>query len=213
MVQLCRILFFFLLLRPLALVFLGLNVRNLHLLPAKGPALLIANHNSHLDTLVLISLFPYRIASQIRPVAAADYFLRNRWLAWFATNVMQIIPIDRKAGAAKIEMMRGIDKALGEGRLVLLFPEGTRGEPEQLADFKSGIAHIAGAHPNVPLTPVFLHGLGKALPRGEALLVPFFCDVFVGEPFYWTGNRSGFMSKLRDTFQALSSQGHFAPWV
>jgi 1-acyl-sn-glycerol-3-phosphate acyltransferase len=53
---------------------------------------------------------------------------------------------------------------------------------------------------------VFLHGLGKALPRGEALLVPFFCDVVVGEPCGWSGDRRGFMADLERRMAALAAE-------
>ena len=62
------------------------------------------------------------------------------------------------------------------------------------------------------MVPVFLHGLGKSLPRGEALLVPFFCDVFVGESIFWTGNRESFMHELKVSMNQLAEEGHFAPW-
>jgi hypothetical protein len=57
-----------------------------------------------------------------------------------------------------------------------------------------------------------MHGLGKALPKGEALLVPFFCDVFVGAPLQWCGNRTDFMTRLEASMQGLASEGQFAAW-
>lgn len=199
--------------RPLVAIVLGLNVRHRERLPKTGPAIVVANHNSHLDTLVLMSLFPLSRLPQLRPVAAADYFFRNRLLKWFSLNVIGILPLDRK-------MVRGgdrhplapIDEAIGRGEIVILFPEGSRGEPEQITAFKSGIAHLAARHGDVPIVPVYLHGLGKALPRGEALLVPFFCDVFVGESFTWTGDRRSFMEGLTERMRALAAEGAFAAW-
>lgn len=207
-----RLLFFALIVRPVALIVIGLNVRRREHLPKSGPAIIVANHNSHLDTLVLMSLFPLSMLPKIRPVAAADYFLCNRFIAWFALKLIGIVPIKRKASGGE-DPLAGASAAVERGDILILFPEGSRGEPEQLTQFKSGVAHLAKRHPAVPVLPIFLHGLGKALPKGEALLVPFFCDVFVGEPSCWQGDKQAFMGELDARMHALADEGKFAPWA
>ena len=209
---LLRWLFFVFIVRPLALIVIGLNIRHRERLPKSGPALIVANHNSHLDTLVLISLFPLRSLPHIRPVAAVDYFLRNRVLAWFALNIIGIVPLQRDIKVSAGDPLAGACAALEQGAILLLFPEGSRGEPERLSRFKSCVAHLARRHPTLPVVPIFLHGLGKSLPKGEALLVPFFCDVFVGESLQWHGDKATWMAKLDSCMQALASEGKFSPW-
>jgi 1-acyl-sn-glycerol-3-phosphate acyltransferase len=53
--------------------------------------------------------------------------------------------------------------------------------------FKTGIAHIAKDYPKVPVVPLSIHGAGKALPKGEALFVPFVMDVNVGKSVFFHG--------------------------
>jgi 1-acyl-sn-glycerol-3-phosphate acyltransferase len=208
-----RFLFFLVVVRPMVLVVLGLNVRHRERLPRRGPAIVVANHNSHLDPMVLMTLFPLGALPHLRPVAAADYFLRNRLLAWFARRIVGIVPLERKeTTGAKHDRLAAAIAALDRGDILILFPEGTRGEPERVAAFKSGVAHLAQRRPEVPVVPVFLHGLGKALPKGETLLVPFFCDVFIGEPMRWTGDRPEFMASLATRINALAAEGRFPPW-
>jgi 1-acyl-sn-glycerol-3-phosphate acyltransferase len=158
-----------------------------------------------------MSLFPSRLLPRLRPVAAADYFLRNRALAWFSRRVMGILPIDRRGGATA-DPLAPASEALARGEVVILFPEGTRGEPERLARFKSGVGHLARRHPEAPVVPVFLHGLGKALPRGAWLPVPFFCDVFVGEPLGGAGEPRALVDELTMRMTALAAEGTFPPW-
>ena len=210
--KLCRWLFFALFMRPIMLVVLGLNVRRREQLPTKGPAVLVANHNSHLDAVTLMTIFPLRMLPELRPVAAQDYFFRNPLLKWFALNIMGILPLDRKVQSKRRHPLAGIHEALDQGDVVIVFPEGSRGAPEQLSDFKAGIAHIAKKNPDVPVVPIFMHGLGKALPKGEALLVPFFLDVFVGKPINWEDDKEAFMEQLTTRMTALAEEGNFSPW-
>lgn len=212
MSNLLRLMFFVLFVRPVVWLMLGLNVRRAENLPKAGPAVLVANHNSHLDTLVLMTLLPISLLPRLRPVAAAQYFLRNQCLAWFATKIIGIIPIRAGTGQPKEEVLAEVSEALRQGNIVILFPEGTRGEPESLAEFKSGIAVLAELHSDVPIYPIYLHGLGKALPKGEWLLVPFFCDVFVGEPMGWAGDGATFMQGLDHCMKNLVEEGNFAAW-
>jgi 1-acyl-sn-glycerol-3-phosphate acyltransferase len=203
---LLRILFVVLVAWPVALVALGLNVRHRARLPEKGPAIVAANHNSHLDTLALLTLFPLVRVPQVRPVAAADYFLANRLLAWFSLRVIGIIPVTRNTGRDATDPFGECHAALERGEILLLFPEGSRGEPEQMAHLKSGIARLAAKFPQVPVVPVFMHGLGKSMPRGTWLPVPFFCDVFVGTPFLWNGDRRAFMHDLEQRLLDLRQE-------
>ena len=210
--RLMQLLFFALLVRPVMLVVLGLNVRRRELLPVGGPAVLVANHNSHLDTVTLMSLLPLKLLPFLRPVGASDYFFRNPLLKWFALRIMGIIPLQRKVSAKNPNPLSGIDEALARNEIVLLFPEGSRGVPEEFGKLKGGIARVSESNPDVPIVPVFMHGLGKALPKGEALLVPFFLDVFVGESMKWSGDRKIFMEKLETRLEELSKDGEFSSW-
>lgn len=205
-------LFFALIVRPLVLIVIGLNIRHRERIPLKGPAIVVSNHNSHLDTLVLMTLLPWPMLRQLRPVAAKDYFLRNRVLAWFALNIMHIIPLEREIIDRHQDPLAACSEALQNGEILILFPEGSRGDPEQMGTFKSGIAHLAKRNPDVPIIPIFLHGLGKALPKGEAILVPFFCDVFIGEPISWSGDRTSFMTSLEQGIKTLAEEGYRPAW-
>lgn len=207
-----RYAFFTLVVRPFVLIGFGLNVRHRERLPKRGPAIVVANHNSHLDTVVLTTLFSWRSLRWLRPVAAADYFLKSKWLSWFALDVMGIIPLSRQVRASGGDPLAGCEEAIARKETLILFPEGSRGEPEHLAEFKTGIAHLAKRHPEVPVIPVFMHGLGKALPKGEWLPVPFFCDVFVGEALHWEGNRAQFMDELHVSIEELASEVNAQPW-
>jgi 1-acyl-sn-glycerol-3-phosphate acyltransferase len=205
-------LFFALVVRPFLLVVTGFNVRHAERLPRRGPALVVANHNSHLDTVVLMSLFPARLLDRVRPAAAADYFLKSGPLAWFSRTLIGIIAVTRGGRAAGGDPLAPVSAAIEAGSIVIFFPEGTRGEPERFKEIRSGIFHLSRRHPGVPIVPVFLHGLGKALPKGAFLPVPFFCDVFVGEPLEESAEKEAFLAALRARFEALRAEGTFPEW-
>ncbi|EFO30744.1 phospholipid/glycerol acyltransferase [Roseibium sp. TrichSKD4] len=203
---------FYIFIKIAVLFLLGLNVRRKELLPDTGPAIIVANHNSHLDTMVLMALMPLDRLKDIKPVAAADYFFSTPKMEWISEHVLGIIPVERSGAKKSVDPLQGCYGALEQNKVLILFPEGSRGEPEKMIDLKKGVSYIAERFPDVPVVPVFTHGLGKALPRGSWLLVPFFCDIFVGDAFNWTGDRASFMITLQERFQTLSKEKNFASW-
>ena len=206
-----RFLFWGVFVRLVVLVILGLNVRRRENLPQKGPAIIAANHNSHLDTLVLMSLYPASKQHHVRPAGAADHFLKTPFMRWLALEIIGMVPIDRTAPKGT-DVLKSSREALEAGDILILYPEGSRGEPEEMTTLKTGVARLAENMPNVPVIPVYMHGLGKALPKNEALLVPFFCDVFVGQPLFWQGDKDGFMTTLANQFEALRHEHKPAGW-
>jgi len=202
--MIARAAFFALIVRPVLLLAIGLNVRHREQLPKTGPAILAANHNSHFDTLALMALFPLAVLSNVRAVAAADHFGKANLTGWIARNLIGILPIERQKASRHADPLAGTIDALDEGRILILYPEGSRGDPEQRQAFKKGIARLAERCPHVPIIPVFLQGFGKVLPRGAFLPVPFYCDVVIGKPLAAATNRNATMDLLEKTVSALA---------
>jgi 1-acyl-sn-glycerol-3-phosphate acyltransferase len=208
--RLLRSLFFLLLVKPLLAVMVGVNVFGRANLPKKGPFILIANHNSHMDTLTLMNLFPLQQLHHIHPAAAEDYFCAHRFLSWFSGTFFNVIPIPRTHITKANNPLKRMCQVLDAGESLIVFPEGSRGQPEHMAPFQSGIVHLIQKYPDVSVVPVFLKGMGRVLPKGEFVPVPFFCDVVIGEPLQFaqnsTENRDVILARLERAVRDLEQK-------
>ncbi len=198
--------------RPIARLLFGLDTIGAEKLPKHGPAIVAANHNSHVDTLILLCLFPAKLLPQLRPVAAADHFDKGGFGSWFSRNIIGIIPIKRGAASRNDDVLAGAKQALTRGEILVVFPEGSRGEPEEMTRFKTGVARLAEFCPQAPVIPVYLQGAGRSLPKDARVLVPFNCTAVVGDPLNWTGSHHGFIEELRARIEALKAQAPPLRW-
>jgi 1-acyl-sn-glycerol-3-phosphate acyltransferase len=208
-----RLAFLNLVARPLAAFFTGADVVGREHLPKAGPAIIAANHNSHVDTLLLLTIFPARLVGRLRPVAAADYFLRGPLIAWFSRTLIGIVPVARLAGGRE-DVLAPARAALAAGDIVIIFPEGTRGlGTDELGPMKAGVARLAAAFPDAPVTPIWIEGAGRVLPKGALLPAPMNCTVLVGEATRWSGDRERFMEALRASLEALRKSAPPQRWL
>ena len=208
-----RLLLLVLIAKPLARILTGADVEGREHLPAKGPAIVVANHNSHVDTFLILTMFPAKALRHVRPAAAADYFLSNPVIGWFSRNIIGIVPVERKKVGRDVDVLAPAREALAHGDIVVIFPEGTRGDAsEQMAPLKSGVARLAAAFPEAPVVPVWIAGAGRVLPKGEGVPVPLNCSVHVGPPLHWRGERQAFMDEVRTALEALRDQAPPLRW-
>ena len=199
--------------RPIARFFTGADIVGREHLPVKGPAIVAANHSSHVDTLLLLTMFPARTLDRVRPAAAADYFLKGPVMSWFSRNIIGIVPVERKKAGSGEDVLAPLRDALAAGDIVIIFPEGTRGDGEAMAQLKSGVARLAEAFPYAPVTPAWLQGAGRVLPKGALLPVPMNCTVLVGEALHWAGERDAFMEDLRHRLETLKAAAPPQRWA
>lgn len=205
--NLIKYLIFFIFVKPFIYLVLGVNVSGIDKLPKinKGASIIVANHNSHIDTLLLMSLFTCSQILKIHPVAAADYFCNTKFKTFVFTKLLGIIPIQRKVRkATEEEIFKDINNALRNGETIIIYPEGTRGETNELAKFKSGVAHIARMNPEIPVIPMFINGPDKILPKTDFLWVPFISDVYVGDAMCWDDSTTrDFTDRIRCAVEEL----------
>lgn len=179
-----KYLLFKFLIKPLIYLGLGVNVFGVENLPKinKKPYILVANHNSHIDTLLLMSLFCGEDILKLHPVAAADYFCNTKLKSFFFKTLIGLIPLSRHViKSKKEELFKDINLVLKNNQSIIIYPEGTRGNSSEIKEFKTGVAHIAKMNPEVEVVPIYINGPDKILPKTDFLLVPFICDVYIGE--------------------------------
>jgi len=170
------------LMRGFLRIIVGVKYQNREALKKTKQFVIVSNHNSHLDSISLLASLPVSQIANTHPVAAGDYFGQSPMRAFFTRFFVNAILIPRtqiKGGQNPIRIM---SEALAKGNSLILFPEGSRGEPEKMQEFKKGIGLLLKMNPTVPYIPVFMKGMGKILPKGERLLVPFDSYVYFGEP-------------------------------
>ncbi|GAN00391.1 1-acyl-sn-glycerol-3-phosphate acyltransferase [alpha proteobacterium U9-1i] len=198
--------------RPVARLLFGLDTIGADKLPKAGPAIVAANHNSHVDTIILLCLFPSKLLPKLRPVAAADHFDKGGFGSWFSRTIIGIIPIKRGAASRHEDVLAGAKDALTRGEILVVFPEGSRGEPEEMTRFKTGVARLAEFCPEAPVVPVYLQGAGRSLPKDSRLFVPFNCTAVVGDRLSWSGSAHGFIDELRAKIEALKAEAPPLRW-
>ncbi|MBC7712561.1 MAG: 1-acyl-sn-glycerol-3-phosphate acyltransferase [Rhizobacter sp.] len=142
----------------------------------------VANHNSHMDTAAFLAMIPMKGHLDAHPIAASDYFGRSAFARKFFEFVFNTILIDRKGKQEVDKTIAPINDALAKNKSILLFPEGSRGEPEVMGQFKNGISYILKAHPTIPFVPIYMQGLGKAMPKGDSVIIPHDSKIIVGKP-------------------------------
>ena len=132
-----------------------------HIAPEQA-YVMVANHLSTLDILVLFRLFTH-----FKWVSKVENF-RLPFIGW-NMRLNRYIPLVRGQRASVVQMMRAARRTLVEGSSVMMFPEGTRSQSGKLRSFKTGAFELA-LQSETPLLPIVIRGSGNALPKRGFLL-------------------------------------------
>jgi len=159
--------------------------------PKAEQRIYFANHQSHLDLVMIWAALPEELRSISRPIAARDYWANTPVKRWITTEVFNAIYVERggsasqpaePGSAAALEPLVPLIDALRSGDSIIIFPEGTRGHTGEPQKFKSGLYTLATMFPEVVLVPAWIDNVQRVMPKGEVVPVPILCSVTFGAP-------------------------------
>jgi 1-acyl-sn-glycerol-3-phosphate acyltransferase len=156
----------------------GARVEGSEHIPADGPFILVANHASNLDPLILGWAVGNRRHRLIHFMAKAE-MLRWPVLGWLATQSAVFFV---RRGEGDRSAQRFALEALAAGRPIAVHPEGTRSRDGRLKAGKSGAAFLA-MRSGAPLLPAGIAGTHRIFPGGSNVPHASRVSIRVGEPF------------------------------
>jgi long-chain acyl-CoA synthetase len=161
---------------PLTRFFARITVHGVeHLQELAGPVVFASNHQSHMDTPVILAALPPRLRWRLAPAMAKEFFrarfrpaehsFRQRskasTLYFLAALAFNAFPLPQREAGAR-DTLRYIGHLASAGYSILIFPEGARGESGSLKPFRPGVAMI-GSRLELPVVPVRLDGVDRVL--------------------------------------------------
>ncbi|MFN2613532.1 MAG: lysophospholipid acyltransferase family protein [Actinomycetota bacterium] len=145
---------------PLFKAFFRPWIEGLENVPAEGPVILCPNHLSFIDSILVPIFVPRKVVF----LGKSDYF--NKWyISWFYKGA-GVIPVRREGGDSGEASLEAGVKALNDGYVVAIYPEGTRSPDGRLYRGKTGAARMA-LRARCPIVPVAVFGTNEALPAGS----------------------------------------------
>jgi len=185
--------------------------------PGRKPRVYFANHTSNADTVLIWAALPPRLRRRTRPVAAADYWLKNGLRKFFGTRVFHTVLIQRDPDQrGDVDPVAQMSEALDGRCSLIIFPEGRRNESDAaLLPFKTGLFHLATARPEIDLVPVWIDNLNGVMPRGEVIPVPLICQIFFGAPMHMEPGESkeAFLARAQSAMLELRPERDDDPQV
>ena len=168
------------LLGPLVSTVFRPTITGVENVPREGAAIIVCNHLSFVDSIFL----PLAIPRRMTFLAKSDYFtgtgIRGAIVKWFMTSAGQL-PIDRSGGKASEASLNTGLGVLAEGRVLGIYPEGTRSPDGRGYRGRTGVARmVLEAH--VPVIPVAVVGTDAVMPLGAKLPKVKKVSVVIGEP-------------------------------
>jgi 1-acyl-sn-glycerol-3-phosphate acyltransferase len=149
--------------------------------PTAEQRIYFANHQSHLDWVLIWAALPKDLRATTRPIAAKDYWTASRFKHWLTREVFNAVYVARQRTDDQ-DPLEPLVEALTHGDSLVIFPEGTRGNQDEPMPFKSGLYHLAEQFPQVQLIPAWIDNVQRVMPKGEVVPVPILCTVTFGAP-------------------------------
>ena len=186
--------------------------------PKAEQRIYFANHQSHIDLVMIWAALPEELRSITRPIAARDYWAGTPWKRWITTEVFHAIYVERggapdpnaatEQGAPApdpLAPLQPLIDALESGDSIIIFPEGTRGHTGEPQKFKSGLYTLAQMFPDAVLVPAWIDNVQRVMPKGEVVPVPILCSVTFGAPIQLEEGeeRRPFLDRAREAVVAL----------
>lgn len=174
--------------------------------PVNRQRIYFANHTSNADLPIVWTVLPPALRRVTRPVAAADYWLKNKIRAFVGPEVFRAVLIDRRSEHQTEDPIAKIIAALDEGSSIIIFPEGGRNRTDDpLIPFKAGIYNIASNRPEIDLVPTWIDNINSVMPSGEVIPVPLGCTVIFGHPLHVEKDetKDDFLTRSSDALKAL----------
>ena len=176
--------------------------------PKAEQRIYFANHQSHLDWVLIWAALPSELRGTTRPIAARDYWTASPFKHWLTREVFHAVYVSRQRTDDQDPLEPLVD-ALQQGDSLVIFPEGTRSNLGQPQPFKSGLFHLAEQFPQVPLVPAWIDNVQRVMPKGEVVPVPILCTVTFGAPLTLAPgeDKRSFLARARDAVIELEPAG------
>jgi 1-acyl-sn-glycerol-3-phosphate acyltransferase len=176
--------------------------------PAAEQRIYFANHQSHLDWVLIWAALPRDLRAHTRPIAARDYWTASKFKQWLTSAVFNAVYVNRQRTDDQ-DPLEPLAEALEHGDSLVIFPEGTRSSAGEPMAFKSGLYHLAQKFPQVRLVPCWIDNVQRVMPKGEVLPVPILCSVTFGAPLALGAeeDKRAFLERARTAVLALRPRG------